>query len=92
MPKRNETLFMKRTQITLTWPDGSRQVFPVWRCDPQSAAGRQSDPHSGTISVHVPPATFELRRDKDRYFLKDLGSSNGVFLNGAKIVNEAPAQ
>ena len=87
MPKRNETLFMKRTQITLTWPDGSQQVFPLTDV---TSIGRGPD---NLIPIpeqfqSVSRRHLELRRDKDRYFLKDLGSSNGVFLNGKKV-NEA---
>jgi len=87
MPKRNETLFMKRTQITLTWPDGRQQVFPVADV---TSIGRGP---GNLISIpeqfiSVSRRHLELRQDKDRYYLKDLGSINGVFLNGQKV-NEA---
>src|SRR5688572_19201107 len=82
------TLFLKHTQFVITWPDGKRQVVPV--VSETLRIGRGSENND----IPIPPEFqsisrrhIEIRREGKNYRLVDLGSSNGVYVNGQKVEN-----
>jgi pSer/pThr/pTyr-binding forkhead associated (FHA) protein len=85
-----------------TAPDGSNQavlavrwVFPTSRgtltrlADERILLGRDDDCQVKLLGKEASRHHAEIRRDGPLYILKDLGSRNGVFVNGAQV-SEAP--
>jgi ABC transport system ATP-binding/permease protein len=82
------TLILKPTQFVIIWPDGKRQVVPMY--SETVRIGRGGDNND----IAVPPEFksisrrhIEIRREGKSYRLIDLGSSNGVYVNGQKVEN-----
>ncbi|MEJ2758716.1 MAG: FHA domain-containing protein, partial [Anaerolineales bacterium] len=81
----NETLFLKRTQVKVSWPNGETQQFPLDK--ENTVIGRE-----GTCDILVPEdfssisrRHAEIRRSGSEYELVDLASVNGVLLNGEPV-------
>lgn len=84
--QQNETLFLKRTQLNVTWPNGDKEVVPI--LGEVLAIGRDA---SCDFSVpedfsSISRRHLEIRKDGGTYSLVDLASVNGVFVNGEKVV------
>ncbi len=82
MTERQGTLFLKHTQIVIHWNDGSTEAV---RLGERTRIGRGPDGNDVAIPVvyqSVSRQHLEIRREKDGYRLLDLGSRNGVLVNG----------
>jgi ABC transport system ATP-binding/permease protein len=76
------TLFLKHTQIVIHWTDGSTEAV---RLGERTRIGRGATGNDVSVpDVHqsVSRQHLEIRREKDGYRLLDLGSRNGVLVNG----------
>lgn len=77
--------------LRISYPDTSENETlklegQVW------TAGRDSD---AEIQLHNPKISrkhFELNRNQDGYFITDLGSSNGTYLNGQRLAPHEPTR
>lgn len=83
--KQKSTLFLKHTQLLINWADGREQKLPlvndVTRIGRDGANELPIPQEYKTISRHH----LEIRREGEKYTLADLGSSNGVFVNGQRV-------
>ncbi|MGE5123299.1 MAG: FHA domain-containing protein, partial [Acidobacteriaceae bacterium] len=84
MTEQNETILLKTTQIAITWPDGSKETFPIGEV---THIGRGKE---NTISVpdeyrSISRRHVELYRKEEGYFLRDLDSQHGILVNGIKV-------
>ncbi len=82
MTERQGTLFLKHTQIVIHWNDGSTEAV---RLGEKTRIGRGPDGNDVAIPIvyqSVSRQHLEIRREKDGYRLLDLGSRNGVLVNG----------
>ena len=80
------TLFLKPTQLQITWPDGRQETYPLTK--PVTLIGR-----SGGNDLDLPDEFnsisrqhLEIRRKAPAvYQLRDLDSTNGVLVNGVQV-------
>ena len=80
------TLFLKPTQLQITWPDGRQETYPLTK--PVTLIGR-----SGGNDLDLPDEFksisrqhLEIRRQAPAvYQLRDLESTNGVLVNGVRV-------
>ncbi len=82
------TLFLKRTLLLVEWPDGSQQKLPI--VQDVTRVGRGSDGNELAVPQEFKSISrrhFEIRRQGIEYRLHDLGSGNGVLLNGQSVAN-----
>src|SRR5688500_16945121 len=82
------TLFLKQTQFVIIWPDGNRQIVPM--VSETLRVGRGSENNDVPVPLKFKSISrrhVEIRRESDNYRVVDLGSSNGVFVNGQKVEN-----
>jgi ABC transport system ATP-binding/permease protein len=80
------TLFLKHTQFVITWPDGRKQVVPMY--SETVRMGRGSENNDIAIPLEFTSISrrhLEIRREGKNYHLIDLGSGNGVYINGQKV-------
>jgi len=76
------TLFLKHTQIVIHWIDGRMESF---RLGDSIRIGRGRERNDIAVPddfQSVSRQHLEIRREKDGYRLIDLGSRNGVLVNG----------
>src|SRR5882762_7938139 len=76
------------TLFTLEGPESGRSFPLSGEC---SVVGRQ---HDSTICLSgnaVSRHHAQILRRGDDYYIEDLGSSNGTYLNGKRLVPHAPA-
>ena len=86
MPGANKgTVYLKHTQLIITWPDGREQklslvddVFRIGRGESNSLIIPQE--YTTISRQHI-----EIRREEKQYILADLGSGNGVLVNGQRV-------
>ena len=80
----NDTLFMKITQVLVTWPDGSQQTYPL---DDMTRVGRGPDNQILVPDQYksVSRKHLALCKRSDGYYVIDLGGQSGVTLNGVKV-------
>ena len=82
MTEHQGTLFLKHTQIVIHWTDGRTETV---RLGERTRIGRGATGNEVSVpDVHqsVSRQHLEIRREKDGYRLIDLGSRNGVLVNG----------
>jgi pSer/pThr/pTyr-binding forkhead associated (FHA) protein len=83
------TLFLKRTQIVITFPDGRQEVHPL--LGKSIRIGRGSENNDIAIPqefTSISRRHLEIQASGAEYRLVDLGSTNGVYVNG-EIVGTA---
>lgn len=87
---RGSTFVLQPPQLEIAWPDGSRQRVTLGR-DPLRV-GREAE----TNDIVVPEALTTISRHhlevqplEEGYQVVDLGSANGVFVNGQRVVGSA---
>src|ERR1043165_5100121 len=80
------TLFLKPTQLTLTLPDGGRQAVPLLAEVMRIGRGAENNdiPLPNELKS-ISRRHLEIRREAGGYVLRDLGSGNGVYVNGQKV-------
>jgi ABC-type multidrug transport system ATPase subunit/pSer/pThr/pTyr-binding forkhead associated (FHA) protein len=82
LAEHQETLLLRHTQLVVHWTDGSRETF---RLGERTRVGRGRSGNDIAVPdtyQSVSRQHLEIRREKDGYRLIDLGSRNGVLVNG----------
>ena len=80
------TLFLKPTQLILTFPDGTRQILPLLA--EVVRIGRDTENNDLALPKEFKSISrrhCEIRREAGGYVLLDLNSGNGVYVNGQKV-------
>jgi ABC-type multidrug transport system ATPase subunit len=78
------TLFIKRTQLTITWPDGSRESFELGDVT-RIGRGPENSIAIPSQFQSISRQHLEIRRQEQGYILEDLDSRNGVLVNGENV-------
>jgi ABC-type multidrug transport system ATPase subunit/predicted component of type VI protein secretion system len=79
------TVYLKHTQLIITWPDGRQQNLPLLNDTTRIGRDEPSDlPIPGEFQS-ISRKHLEICREGEQYTVVDLGSSNGVFVNGQKV-------
>jgi ABC transport system ATP-binding/permease protein len=80
------TLFLKHTQVLITFPDGRREVHPLLGESIRIGRGSENN------DIAIPPEFtsvsrrhLEIHREGSNYRIFDLGSGNGLHVNGQKV-------
>lgn len=85
-PGRKGTLFLKRTQLVVTWPDGRHQNITIF--NDVTRIGRGTEENDIAVPLEYKSISrrhLEIRRKDREYRVLDLGSVNGVYVNGNKV-------
>jgi pSer/pThr/pTyr-binding forkhead associated (FHA) protein len=83
----NETSLSKEKELLITFPDGRSRAVPLDQ--PSVTLGRSTDndlgypEDSGLSRRHL---AFE--KEGEEWFVRDMGSKNGTFLNGVRILDK----
>ena len=82
MTEREGTLFLKHTQIVIHWPDGRQETLRLGEST-RIGRGREGNEFAlPDLFQSISRRHLEIRREKDGYRLIDIGSRNGILLNG----------
>src|SRR5687767_13339931 len=80
------TLLLKPTQFVITWPDGKKQSVRMISDILRIGRGSENNDIAAPQEFKsISRRHIEIRREGDTYRLTDLGSANGVYINGQKI-------
>ena len=82
MTERKGTLFLKNTQIIIHWPDEREEILRLGEITRIGRGREGNDLVLPDLFQSVSRRHMEIRREKDGYRLVDLGSRNGVLVNG----------
>ena len=85
MAERKGTLLLKHTQIVIHWTDGTQEVFRLGEVTRIGRGKTGNDISIPEVFQSVSRRHLEIRHENDGYRLVDLGSRNGVLLNGVYI-------
>jgi len=80
--ERKGTLFLKNTQIIIHWPDEREETVRLGEITRIGRGKEGNDLVLPDLFQSVSRRHLEIRREKDGYRLIDLGSRNGVLVNG----------
>lgn len=78
------TLFLKHTQLILTFPDGKEQILPLINDVTRIGRGASNDLAIPANFNSISRQHLEIQREGTQYTAVDLGSENGIFVNGQK--------
>ena len=87
MPERKGTLFFKRTQVSVTLPDGTKKSYPLGDVT-RIGRGKENQIPLPEDFKSISRQHLEIRHEELGYHLFDLGSGNGIAING-NLVNDA---
>jgi ABC-type multidrug transport system ATPase subunit/predicted component of type VI protein secretion system len=79
------TLFLKHTQLVIIWPDGREQNLPLVNDVVRIGRGDDSDLAIPKSYRSISRQHLEIRREGMKYFVIDVESGNGVFVNGGRV-------
>jgi ABC-type multidrug transport system ATPase subunit len=79
------TLLLKPTELLITWPDGREEKLPLRNETTRIGREEPADLLIPGEYQSISRQHLEICRDGDGYIVVDLGSTNGVFLNGQKV-------
>jgi ABC transport system ATP-binding/permease protein len=82
------TLFLQHSQLAITWPDGTQQTVNLTK--PVTRLGRGAADNDIAVPAQLNSISrqhLEIRREEAGYRLVDLGSGNGVTVNGQKVLD-----
>ncbi|MCP4140498.1 MAG: FHA domain-containing protein [Chloroflexi bacterium] len=82
--KNKGTLFLKHTQLIITFPDGKVEKLPLINAVTRIGRGEDNEFALPSSFNSISRQHLEIRREEGIYFAVDLGSSNGIFINGQK--------
>lgn len=85
MAERKGTLILKHTQIVIHWTDGRQELFRLGEVTRVGRGKNGNDVAIPDVFQSVSRRHMEIRHEKDGYRLIDLGSRNGVLLNGIYV-------
>jgi ABC transport system ATP-binding/permease protein len=80
--ERKGTLFLKNTQIIIHWPDEREETLRLGEITRIGRGREGNDLVLPDIFQSISRRHMEIRREKDGYRLVDLGSRNGILVNG----------
>ena len=72
-----------RAELTLHCGDGSRERFPLHK--DKTSIGRSRDCDIVLPDQWLSRRQAQIRRERDGFYIADLGSRNGTILNGDRI-------
>jgi len=81
------TLFLKRTNLTITWPDGNVQELPITQEVTRIGRGEGNDLVVPSAYKTISRQHLEIRQEGNQFRLVDLESANGVTVNGEVVKN-----
>ena len=79
------TLFLKHSQLIITWPDGREQKLPLINEVTRIGRGEQNDFDIPPDFKSISRQHIEIRREGVNYIAIDLGSTNGLLVNNKKV-------
>jgi len=79
------TVFLKHSQLIITWPDGREQNLSLIKEITRIGRGEQSDLDIPPDFKSISRQHFEIHREGVNYIAIDLGSANGLFVNNRKV-------
>jgi ABC-type multidrug transport system ATPase subunit/pSer/pThr/pTyr-binding forkhead associated (FHA) protein len=79
------TVYLKHTQLLITWPDGREQNLPLINEVTRIGRGESNDMGIPQEFKSISRQHFEIRREGAGYIATDLGSANGILVNGARV-------
>ncbi len=82
MLERKGTLYLKHTQIVIHWTDDNQESFRLGDVTRIGRGKSGNDIPIPEIFQSVSRRHLEIRRENDGYRILDLGSRNGVLING----------
>ena len=83
MPVHKGTLLLKHSQIIVHWTNGKTESFPLVNEKTRIGRGKAGNEVAiPEVFQSVSREHLEIRREKEGYRLIDLGSRNGVLVNG----------
>jgi len=85
-PNSPKTLFIQPTHLRVHWPDGKEEIFPLK--GESSHIGRGSEGNDLAMPVtfnSISRRHLSIDKKGEFFYAADLGSTNGVFINGNKI-------
>lgn len=80
----NKNTYLKLVNQKDTLPFKVKEVYPV---DKDMAIGRGNQNNIIIKDPHISKRHLKLVKDEGNYYLEDLDSSNGTFVNGDKIMD-----
>ena len=78
------TLFLKLTQLLITWPDGRKQKLPLINDVTRIGRGESNDLAIPQDYKTISRQHLEIVREGAFYLAVDMGSANGIWVNGEK--------
>ncbi|MBT7989016.1 MAG: FHA domain-containing protein, partial [Anaerolineae bacterium] len=78
------TLFLKHTQLIITFPDGKEEKLPLINAVTRIGRGETNEYVTPSAFKSISRQHLEIRREGSEYIAVDLGSNNGIFINGQK--------
>ncbi len=92
-PSQNDTFLLSRSLLVIVWPDGRRETYGLDQDTVRIGRGeRQNDLALPDEFTSISRQHLELQRVDSGYEIRDLGSANGVFVNGKRIDTRAALQ
>ena len=85
MAERKGTLLLKHTQIVIQWTDGRQEAFRLGEVTRIGRGKSGNDIPIPEVFQSVSRRHMEIRHETGGYRLVDLGSRNGILLNGVYI-------
>jgi len=79
------TLFLKHSQLVISWPEGREQKLSLVNDVMRIGRGNDSDLAIPMSYRSISRQHLEIRREGKQYFVIDVESSNGVFVNGERV-------
>ena len=85
MPEHKGTLFLKHTQLVIHWTDGKQESVRLGEVTRVGRGKNGNDVVVPEVFQSVSRRHVEIRRENNGYRLIDLGSRNGVLVNGIYV-------
>ena len=83
---RSDTLLFQQSQLIVTWPDGNQQTITIQQDIIRIGRGEENNDIAAPDGFNsVSRKHLEVRRVGAIYYAHDLGSVNGVFINGKHL-------
>ncbi len=85
MSEQKGTLYLKHTQIIIHWTDGRQETVRLGDVTRIGRGKSGNDIAVPEVFQSISRRHLEIRRENDGYRLLDLGSRNGVLINGVYV-------
>lgn len=82
-----KTLFFRQTQLEVNYPDGKKQIIPITNAVTRIGRGAENNDVAFPMEFYsISRRHLEIRLEGASYIAHDLGSGNGVFVNGVRQI------